>query len=95
MGGGGRLCNVGGAYLFFLHSLMGKKKNLQGPRPPQATMWLRPLRHLEECSRGKSPLDMASIARICVSTAGGTFQEAQEMRTCLMNIEEGKKHKNI
>ena len=94
MGGGGQLCNVGGAYLFFLHSLMGKKK-LQGPRPPQATMWLRPWRHLEECSRGKSPLDMASIARICVSTAGGTFQEAQEMRTCLMNIEEGKKHKNI
>ena len=41
-GWGGRLWNVGGAFLFFLHSLMGKKKNLQGPRPPQATMWLRP-----------------------------------------------------
>ena len=38
---------------------------------------------------------MASTARVCVPTVGGTFQEGQNMRTCLMNIEEGKKHKNI
>ena len=38
---------------------------------------------------------MASIARICIPAAGGTFHESQEMRTCLMNIEEGRKHKNI
>ena len=31
-----------GAELFFLPSLMGKNFFLQGPRPPQATMWLRP-----------------------------------------------------
>ena len=35
-GWGGRLCNVGGAYLFFLHSLMGKKKKkiCRGHGPP-------------------------------------------------------------
>ena len=46
MGGGGWLWNVGGAYFFFFHSLMGKKKILQGPWPPQATMWLRPCVYL-------------------------------------------------
>ena len=30
---------------------------------------------------------MVSIAQICIPAAGGTFQEAQAMRTCLMNIE--------
>ena len=29
---------------------------------------------------------MASISQICIPAIGGTFQEAQEMRTCLMNI---------
>ena len=35
-GWGGRLCNVGGAYLFFLHSLMGKKKKkfVEATAPP-------------------------------------------------------------
>ena len=44
MGMGGRLSNVGEAHLFFLYSLMGIFFFffLQGPRPPQATMWLRP-----------------------------------------------------
>ena len=32
--GGGLLCNVRGAYLFFLHSLMGKKKNCGDHGPP-------------------------------------------------------------
>ena len=31
---------------------------------------------------------MASMSRICIPAAGGTFQEAQEMRTCLMNMKE-------
>ena len=33
-GWGGRLCNVGEAYLFFLHSLMGKKKFAGATAPP-------------------------------------------------------------
>ena len=31
---------------------------------------------------------MASMSRICIPATGGTFQEAQEMRTCLMNMKE-------
>ena len=31
---------------------------------------------------------MASISQICIPAAGGTFQEAQEMRMCLMNMKE-------
>ena len=31
---------------------------------------------------------MASMSRICIPAAGETFQEAQEMRTCLMNMKE-------
>ena len=31
---------------------------------------------------------MASISQICIPVARGTFQEAQEMRTCLMNMKE-------
>ena len=31
---------------------------------------------------------MANIPQICIPTAGETFQEAQEMRTCLMNMKE-------
>ena len=44
MGRGGWLSNVGGAHLFFLHSLMGIFFFFfsQGPWPPQAIMWLRP-----------------------------------------------------
>ena len=42
---------------------------------------------------------MASMSQICILTAGGTFQEAQEMRMCLMNMKEigggGEEHKNI
>ena len=29
---------------------------------------------------------MASMSQICILTAGGTFQEAQEMMTCFMNM---------
>ena len=32
---------------------------------------------------------MANISQICIPAAGGTFQEAPEMRTCLMNMKEG------
>ena len=39
---------------------------------------------------------MANISQICIPVTRGTFQEAQEMRTCLMNMKErGGKHKNI
>ena len=31
---------------------------------------------------------MASISQICIPTTGGTLQEAQEMKTCLMNMKE-------
>ena len=31
---------------------------------------------------------MASISQICIPAARGTFQEAQEMRTCPMNMKE-------
>ena len=31
---------------------------------------------------------MASISQICIPAAGETFQEAQEIRTCLMNMKE-------
>ena len=31
---------------------------------------------------------MASISQICIPVAGGTFQEGQEMRMCLMNMKE-------
>ena len=31
---------------------------------------------------------MASIARICIPAARGTFQETQEMRMCLINMKE-------
>ena len=31
---------------------------------------------------------MASISQICIPAARGIFQEAQEMRTCLVNIKE-------
>ena len=44
--------------------------------------------HLEECPRRKSLSDMASISQICIPAVGGTFQGAQEMRTCLMNMKE-------
>ena len=44
--------------------------------------------HLEECPRRKSLSDMASISQICIPAARGTFQEAQEMRTCLINMKE-------
>ena len=50
---------------------------------------------MEECPRRKSSSDMTSTTRVCFPTVGGTFQEAQKMNTCLMNIEEGKEHKNI
>ena len=30
--------------------------------------------------------DMVSIPQICIPTAGGTFQEAQKMRTCPMDL---------
>ena len=46
--------------------------------------------HLEECPRRKPLSDMASMSRICILAVGGTFQEAQEMRMCLMNMEEGR-----
>ena len=32
---------------------------------------------------------MANISQICIPVAGGTFQEAPEMRTCLINMKEG------
>ena len=31
---------------------------------------------------------MASKSRICIPAARGTFQETQEMKTCLMNMKE-------
>ena len=31
---------------------------------------------------------MASMSQICITATGGTFQEAQEMRMCLMNMKE-------
>ena len=31
---------------------------------------------------------MASVSQIYILAAGGTFQEAQEMRMCLMNMKE-------
>ena len=43
---------------------------------------------MEECSRRKILLDMASIPQICIPTTRGTFQEAQERRTCPMNLKE-------
>ena len=33
-------------------------------------------------------MDMASISQICIPAAGETFQKAQEIKTCLMNIKE-------
>ena len=33
-------------------------------------------------------MDMASMSQICIPAVGGTFQEAQEMRMCLMNMKE-------
>ena len=33
-------------------------------------------------------MDMASMSQICIPAAGGTFQEAQETRMCLMNMKE-------
>ena len=45
-------------------------------------------RHLEECPRGKSLSEMDGMSRICIPAAGGTFQETQEMRTCLINTKE-------
>ena len=52
-------------------------------------------RHLEECPRGKSLLDVVGMSRICILATGGIFQEVQEIKTCLMNMEEGGKHKNV
>ena len=48
---------------------------------------------MDGCPRRKSSSDMASTAWVCVPTVGRTFQEAQKMKACLMNIEEWKKHK--
>ena len=42
-GWGARLCNVGGAYLFFLHSLMGKKKKFAGATAPPSHYVAPPL----------------------------------------------------
>ena len=42
-GWGGRLWNVGRAYLFFLHSLMGKKKNFAGATAPPSHYVASPL----------------------------------------------------
>ena len=50
---------------------------------------------MEECPRMKSSSDMASTGWVCVPIVGGSFQEAQKMKTCLMDIKEGKEHKNI
>ena len=39
---------------------------------------------------------MASIPQICITTARGTFQEAQERRTCPMDLKErGKSPKDL
>ena len=39
---------------------------------------------------------MASISRICIPAAKGTFQETQEMRMCLINMkEEGETQKYL
>ena len=40
---------------------------------------------------------MTNISQICIPVARGTFQEAQEMRMCLMNMKEkgGGEHKNF
>ena len=64
--GGGRLSNVGGAYLFFLHSLMGIFFFfLQGPRPPQAIMWLRPWKQaLGACGKCMKSLFLAREVRV-------------------------------
>ena len=43
-------------------------------------------KHMEGCSRMKILSDMASISQICIPTARGTFQEAQERRTCPINL---------
>ena len=43
---------------------------------------------MEECPRMKILSDMASIPQICIPTARGTFQEAQERRTCPMDLKE-------
>ena len=45
-------------------------------------------KHMEECPRRKILLDMASIPQICIPTTRETFQEAQERRTCPMNLKE-------
>ena len=42
-GWGGRLCNVGRAYLFFLYSLIGKKKNFAGATGPPSHYVAPPL----------------------------------------------------
>ena len=43
---------------------------------------------MEECPRMKILSDMASIPQICIPIARGTFQEAQERRTCPMDLKE-------
>ena len=42
MGEGAGCVMLGGPNYFFFIVEWEKKKNLQGPQPPQATMWLRP-----------------------------------------------------
>ena len=41
---------------------------------------------MEGCPRMKIISDMASISQICIPTARGTFQEAQERRTCPIDL---------
>ena len=43
---------------------------------------------MEECLRMKILLDITSIPQICIPTARGTFQEAQERGICPLDLKE-------
>ena len=50
---------------------------------------------MESGPRKNSSSDMMSAAQVCVVAIKVTIQEAPMIGTCLMNIREGRKPKNI
>ena len=50
---------------------------------------------IESGPRRNSSSDMMNIAQVCIRAIRMTLQEVPMIGTCLMNIWEGRKHKNI
>ena len=50
---------------------------------------------MEDGPRRSSSSDMMNVAQVCIPATRVTLQEASMIGTCLMNVREGRKLKNI